>query len=112
MIDKGEPKYKSIGNPEINVSLRPYSNALRTSLKEAVKFAKRNNLLGVISDAATLVRIPSLISNIKESGLVLVTFGDMNQDPKCVEIQKRQGVDAFMINGLVHYNIEMAGSIK
>ncbi|GAA5815097.1 hypothetical protein MFLAVUS_008603 [Mucor flavus] len=112
MIDKGEPKYKSIGNAEINVSMRPYSNALRTSLKEAVKFSKRNNLLGIISDAATLVRIPSLISNIKESGLVLVTFGDANQNPECIEIQKKQGVDAIMIDGLVHYNSEISEVIN
>lgn len=32
-----------------------------TSIREAVKFAKANNLLGVMLDATILVRLPSLI---------------------------------------------------
>ncbi|KAI7860490.1 hypothetical protein BDC45DRAFT_103507 [Circinella umbellata] len=81
-----------------------------TSLKEAVKFAKRNNLLGVICEATPLVRVPSLIKNIKESGLILVTYGQMNTDERYRSIEERYGVDAMMVHEVVHFNTTMAGA--
>ncbi|KAI8368706.1 hypothetical protein BD560DRAFT_447356 [Blakeslea trispora] len=81
-----------------------------SSLKEAVKFAKQNNLLGVICGAQTLVQVPSLIKTAKESGLILVTSGEVNSDPRYRYIQECYGVDAMMINQLVHFNTSMAGA--
>ncbi|OBZ86897.1 Ankyrin repeat protein nuc-2 [Choanephora cucurbitarum] len=81
-----------------------------SSLKEAVKFAKQNNLLGVICGAQTLVQVPSLIKTAKESGLILVTSGEANSDPRYRSIQECYGVDAMMINQLVHFNTSMAGA--
>ncbi|KAK5799677.1 hypothetical protein F5H01DRAFT_284485, partial [Linnemannia elongata] len=68
-----------------------------TSIKEAVKFARSNNLLGVICEATPLIQVPSLITHIKESGLILSSFGVGNKDPAQVQIQKSHGVDAFMV---------------
>ncbi|KAH7048619.1 hypothetical protein BKA57DRAFT_393716, partial [Linnemannia elongata] len=68
-----------------------------TSIKEAVKFARSNNLLGVICEATPLIQVPSLITHIKESGLILSSFGVGNKDPALVQIQKSHGVDAFMV---------------
>ncbi|GAB5588128.1 phosphate system positive regulatory protein pho81 [Umbelopsis nana] len=75
-----------------------------TSLKEAVKFAKRTNLLGIIAEATPLVHVPSLIPNVKESGLILTTFGPANADPHNVKVQERYGVEAMVINGITRYN--------
>lgn len=41
--------------------------------------------------------MPSLITHIKESGLILSSFGVGNKDPAQVQIQKSHGVDAFMV---------------
>ncbi|KAF9303552.1 phosphate system positive regulatory protein pho81 [Mortierella antarctica] len=68
-----------------------------TSIKEAVKFARSNNLLGVICEATPLIQVPSLITHIKESGLILSSFGVANKDPAYVQVQKSHGVDAFMV---------------
>ncbi|KAF9107115.1 phosphate system positive regulatory protein pho81 [Mortierella sp. GBA35] len=68
-----------------------------TSIKEAIKFARTNNLLGVICEATPLIQVPSLITHIKESGLILTSFGRLNKDPALVQVQKSHGVDAFMI---------------
>ncbi|KAG0308647.1 phosphate system positive regulatory protein pho81 [Dissophora globulifera] len=68
-----------------------------TSIKEAIKFARSNNLLGLICEATPLLQVPSLITNIKESGLILTSFGISNRDPTLVQIQKSNGVDAFMV---------------
>lgn len=81
-----------------------------SSLKEAVKFAKQNNLLGVICGAQTIVQVPSLIKTAKESGLILVTAGKVNTDVRYRHIQERYGVDAMMINQVVHFNMSMAGA--
>ncbi|KAG2198472.1 hypothetical protein INT47_004459 [Mucor saturninus] len=81
-----------------------------SSLKEAVKFSKQNNLLGVICGAQTLVQVPSLIKTAKESGLILVTAGKVNSDVRYRNIQERYGVDAMMINQVVHFNMSMAGA--
>ncbi|KAG0044236.1 phosphate system positive regulatory protein pho81 [Gryganskiella cystojenkinii] len=67
-----------------------------TSIKEAVKFARSNNLLGVICEATPLIQVPSLITHIKESGLILSSFGVGNKDQALIQIQKSHGVDAFM----------------
>ncbi|KAF9135434.1 phosphate system positive regulatory protein pho81 [Mortierella sp. 14UC] len=68
-----------------------------TSIKEAIKFARTNNLLGVICEATPLIQVPSLITHIKESGLILTSFGRLNKDPALVQVQRSHGVDAFMI---------------
>ncbi|EIE78088.1 hypothetical protein RO3G_02792 [Rhizopus delemar RA 99-880] len=81
-----------------------------SSLKEAVKFSKQNNLLGVICGAQTLVQVPSLIKTVKESGLLIVTAGQVNSDVKYRQIQERCGVDAMIINQVVHFNTSMAGA--
>ncbi|SCV69297.1 BQ2448_2317 [Microbotryum intermedium] len=46
-----------------------------TSIREAVKFAKTNNLLGVMLDATILLKVPSVIQSVKEHGLLVTTFG-------------------------------------
>lgn len=51
------------------------------SVREAVKFAKANNLLGVMLDATLIAQVPHLIYSIKESGLILAVFGSSGQAP-------------------------------
>ncbi|KAG0246433.1 phosphate system positive regulatory protein pho81 [Mortierella sp. GBA43] len=68
-----------------------------SSIKEAVKFARSNNLLGVICEATPLIQVPSLITHVKESGLILSSFGPGNKDPALVQLQRNHGVDAFMV---------------
>ncbi|KAF9580672.1 phosphate system positive regulatory protein pho81 [Lunasporangiospora selenospora] len=67
------------------------------SIKEAVRFARSNNLLGVICEATPLVQVPSLITHIKEAGLILSSFGVGNRDLAWVQIQRNHGIDALMV---------------
>lgn len=57
-----------------------------SSLQEAIRFASRWNLLGIVSAVEPLVICPRLIKIIKESGLVCVTYGVMNNLPKNVKV--------------------------
>ncbi|GAA6027089.1 hypothetical protein JCM8097_006102 [Rhodosporidiobolus ruineniae] len=65
-----------------------------TSIREAVKFARQNNLLGVMLDATMLVQIPSLIQSAREHGLLITTFGTPTRVPLA---------DAHMADGVLSY---------
>lgn len=56
------------------------------SLQEAIRFASRWNLLGIVSAAEPLVACPRLIRVVKESSLVCVSYGTLNNDPKNVQV--------------------------
>ena len=57
-----------------------------SSLQEAIRFASRWNLLGIVSAAEPLVICPRLVKAVKESGLVCVSYGLINNDPIKVQV--------------------------
>lgn len=65
----------------------PVSDIRASSLQEAIRFASRWNLLGVVSEAQPLVMCPRLVKVVKESGLVCVSYGVLNNDPKNVKVR-------------------------
>ncbi|KAF2447641.1 glycerophosphodiester phosphodiesterase GDE1 [Karstenula rhodostoma CBS 690.94] len=76
----------------------PVGDVRAASLQEAIRFASRWNLLGVVSAAEPLVACPRLIRVVKESSLVCVSYGTKNNDPKNVQIQKQEGIDAVIVD--------------
>jgi glycerophosphodiester phosphodiesterase len=64
----------------------PVGDIRASSLQEAIRFASRWNLLGVVSAAEPLVTCPRLVRVVKESGLVCVSYGSLNNDPKNVQV--------------------------
>lgn len=58
-----------------------------TSLQEAIRFASRWNLLGVVSAAEPLILSPRLVKVVKQSGLVCVSYGTLNNDPDKVQVR-------------------------
>ncbi|KAI9696338.1 MAG: Glycerophosphocholine phosphodiesterase [Bogoriella megaspora] len=74
------------------------------SLQEAIRFAVRWNLLGVVSAAEPIVQCPRLVKVVKESGLVCVTYGTLNNDPDNVKLQVREGIDAVIVDSFVPIN--------
>jgi glycerophosphodiester phosphodiesterase len=64
----------------------PTRDIRASSLQEAIRFASRWNLLGVVSAAEPLVTCPRLVRVVKESGLVCVSYGTLNNDPKNVQV--------------------------
>ncbi|KAI9144988.1 hypothetical protein BKA69DRAFT_1052414 [Paraphysoderma sedebokerense] len=73
------------------------------SIKEAIRFAKGNNLLGVMCEATPLVQVPTLLQTIKESGLILATFGELNNFSEYIKLQEKYGVDAIYQDGVLKY---------
>ncbi|KAJ2354750.1 phosphate system positive regulatory protein pho81, partial [Coemansia sp. RSA 2611] len=82
------------------------------SLKEAVRFACANNLLGIMCNSSLLTRVPALIRNVKDNGLFLVSFGRENYSEQPRAAQKSHGVDALICDGVIAYeaddNVEYA----
>lgn len=64
----------------------PVGDIRASSLQEAIRFASRWNLLGVVSAAEPLVISPRLVKVVKESGLVCVSYGSLNNNPEKVKV--------------------------
>ena len=69
-----------------DAGVSPVGDIRASSIQEAVRFASRWNLLGVVTAAEPLVIAPRLVKVIKESGLVCVSYGVMNNDPVNVKV--------------------------
>jgi CDK inhibitor PHO81 len=102
-------------NTALNVD--DVSDRRLSCLGAAVKFAKKNNLLGIFIDAAVLVRfvmrpqffadivsgqiqVPSLIDAIRDAGLVVCVYGASEKLNVGTEGSR---VDAFLQGGMVIY---------
>jgi len=72
-----------------------------SSLQEAIRFATRWNLLGVVSAAGPLVMCPRLVRVVKESGLVCVSYGMLNNESENVKLQVDQGIDAVIVDSVL-----------
>lgn len=72
-----------------------------SSLQEAIRFAKRWDLLGIVSSARPLIQCPRLVNVVKESGLVCVTYGTDNNDPDNARLQMKSGVDAVIVDSVL-----------
>ncbi|KAG9239192.1 Glycerophosphoryl diester phosphodiesterase family-domain-containing protein [Amylocarpus encephaloides] len=72
-----------------------------SSLQEAIRFASRWNLLGIVSAAEPLCNSPRLVRVVKESGLVCVSYGTLNNDPIKVQEQVKEGIDAVIVDSVL-----------
>ncbi|GAM82227.1 hypothetical protein ANO11243_002060 [Dothideomycetidae sp. 11243] len=72
-----------------------------SSLQEAIRFASRWNLLGVVSAAEPLVTCPRLVRVVRQSGLLCFSYGMLNNDPKNVEKQAAEGIDAVIVDSVL-----------
>ncbi|AAS54713.2 AGR223Wp [Eremothecium gossypii ATCC 10895] len=71
------------------------------SLQNAIRFAHRWNLLGIVSAAAPIVIAPRLAQIVKSSGLVCVTYGVENNDPEIARVEMDAGVDAVIVDSVL-----------
>ena len=79
----------------------PSGDIRASSLQEAVRFASRWNLLGIVSAAEPLVYAPRLVKVVKESGLVCVSYGTLNNKKENVKLQVKQGIDAVIVDSVL-----------
>jgi glycerophosphodiester phosphodiesterase len=77
------------------------SDVRASSLQEAVRFASRWNLLGVVSQAEPFCVAPRLVRVVKGMGLVCVSYGAQNNDPVRVGVSFLFGFRRSRGTGLI-----------
>ncbi|KAK3110091.1 Glycerophosphocholine phosphodiesterase [Teratosphaeriaceae sp. CCFEE 6253] len=78
----------------------PVGDIRASSLQEAIRFASRWNLLGIVSAAQPFVLCPRLIQVVKNSGLVCMSYGMDNNDPANSRLQAQEGIDAVIVDNV------------
>lgn len=86
------------GQGVLRASTRHETDARRESMGEAVRFAKSNNLLGVMVDVALLNHVPHVVESVKASGLLLITIGKFVRPAELAELPD---VDGEACDGIV-----------
>ncbi|CRK37460.1 Glycerophosphodiester phosphodiesterase GDE1 like protein [Verticillium longisporum] len=79
----------------------PVGDVRASSLQEAVRFASRWNLIGIVSTAEPFVNSPRLVKVVKESGLLCVSYGALNNDSILVQRQVKEGIDAVIVDNVL-----------
>ncbi|KAM3424290.1 hypothetical protein BST61_g11173 [Cercospora zeina] len=83
-----------------DAGVSPVGDIRASSLQEAIRFASRWNLLGIVSAADPFVLCPSLIGVVQSSGLVCVSYGTANNDPIHSNLQAEWGIDAVIVDSV------------
>lgn len=76
----------------------PTGDIRASSVQQAVTFAKRWDLAGLVLLSDPLIMCPRLISYVKSAGLVCASYGDLNDDPANAKLQADHGLDAIIVN--------------
>ncbi|KAI8147206.1 Glycerophosphoryl diester phosphodiesterase family-domain-containing protein [Fennellomyces sp. T-0311] len=79
----------------------PMADVRCNSLQGAVRFAKQADLLGVVTASEPILEAPRMTSIIKETGLLLFTYGVLNNEVENAVAQRNYGVDAVIVDSVV-----------
>ncbi|KAI9283421.1 Glycerophosphoryl diester phosphodiesterase family-domain-containing protein [Sporodiniella umbellata] len=79
----------------------PMADVRCNSLQEAVRFAKQADLLGVVAASEPILEAPKMVQVIKEMGLLLFTYGVLNNEVENAVAQKYYGVDAVIVDSVL-----------
>ncbi|GAB7343062.1 hypothetical protein MBLNU457_1148t2 [Dothideomycetes sp. NU457] len=79
----------------------PVGDIRASSLQEAIRFASRWKLLGIVSAARPFVTCPRLVRVVKQSGLLCFSYGTLNNVPENVNRQAKEGIDAVIVDSVL-----------
>ncbi|KAF9433187.1 Glycerophosphocholine phosphodiesterase [Entomortierella beljakovae] len=71
------------------------------SIQGAVRFATTIDLLGIVAHSPPIIEAPNLIKGIKETGLLVFTYGADNNNVDNAKLQRRHGVDAVIVDSVL-----------
>ncbi|KAF9171502.1 Glycerophosphocholine phosphodiesterase [Mortierella sp. AD011] len=71
------------------------------SIQGAVRFATSIDLLGIVTHSGPVIEAPNLVKGIKETGLLVFTYGAQNNDVENAKLQRRHGVDAVIVDSVL-----------
>ncbi|XP_052622621.1 glycerophosphodiester phosphodiesterase GDPD1, chloroplastic-like [Lactuca sativa] len=73
-----------------------FDDVRMNSLEEAKKLAINGGLDGIVFEVKNIFRYPSVVREIKESHLSLLTYGKLNNVPEAVHVQYLMGVEVLI----------------
>ena len=80
-----------------------------SSLQEAIRFASRWNLLGIVAASEPFVLCPRLITVVKNSNLVCFSYGVLNNDAHNSKLQAQEGIDAVIVDSVARVRKGLTG---
>ena len=80
-----------------------------SSLQEAIRFASRWNLLGIVAASEPFVMCPRLIHVVKNSNLVCFSYGTLNNDAHNSKLQAQEGIDAVIVDSVARVRKGLTG---
>lgn len=88
---------------EGGTAAEPQPDPRMNSLKAAVSFAREAGLVGIVTHVPPILEAPRLIRYVQEeNGLVLASYGRMNNDVQAVAKQRQWGVGAVIVDHVAH----------
>ncbi|XP_071693515.1 glycerophosphodiester phosphodiesterase GDPD1, chloroplastic-like [Rutidosis leptorrhynchoides] len=75
-----------------------FDDVRMNSLEEAKKLALEGGLDGIVSEVKGIFRNPSVVREINESNLSLLTYGRLNNVPEAVHVQYLMGVEGVIVD--------------
>ncbi|KAI8093447.1 Glycerophosphoryl diester phosphodiesterase family-domain-containing protein [Halteromyces radiatus] len=79
----------------------PMADIRCNSLQGALRFAKQADLLGIVAASEPVLEAPRMVSVVKETGLLLFTYGVLNNEVQNSVAQKKYGVDAVIVDSVL-----------
>ncbi|KAI9024269.1 Glycerophosphoryl diester phosphodiesterase family-domain-containing protein [Phycomyces nitens] len=79
----------------------PMADVRCQSLQGAVRFAKQGDLLGIVAASEPILEAPLMVNVVKETGLLLFTYGILNNEVQNAVAQKYYGVDAVIVDSVL-----------
>ncbi|KAH9709795.1 glycerophosphodiester phosphodiesterase GDPD3 [Citrus sinensis] len=81
-----------------NGGAQTYTDVRRSSLDEAIKVCLAGELQGIVSEVRAIFKNPGAIKKIKEAKLCLVSYGELNNVPEVVYMQRFMGIEGVIVD--------------
>ncbi|CAO3590005.1 unnamed protein product [Absidia cylindrospora] len=79
----------------------PMADIRCNSLQGALRFAKQADLLGIVAASEPVLEAPRMVSVVKGAGLLMFTYGVLNNEVQNAVSQKKYGVDAVIVDSVL-----------
>ncbi|KAI8581990.1 hypothetical protein K450DRAFT_230264 [Umbelopsis ramanniana AG] len=79
----------------------PMADVRCNSIQEAIRFAKGADLLGIVTASEPILAAPRMAKVIKQTGLLLFTYGVLNNEVVNAKAQQSYGVDAVIVDSVL-----------
>ncbi|KAK3223734.1 hypothetical protein Dsin_010759 [Dipteronia sinensis] len=81
-----------------NGGSQTHTDVRRGSMDEAINVCLAGGLQGIVSEVKAILKNPGAVKRIHESKLCLVTYGELNNVPEVVHMQRLMGIEGVIVD--------------